>query len=116
MNEIIDNNWYAMSDDRILQQIGRFVKYHRIEQNKTQNMLAKDAGVSRSTLSLLERGETVTLATFIQILRVLGQLQITDRFLIPQQLSPLALAQAEKKRRQRVASPKKKNTNDDFDW
>ena len=118
MNEIIDNNWYAMSDIRILQQIGIFVRYHRMEQNKTQAMLAKDAGVSRSTLSLLERGETVTLATFIRVLRVLGKLQIIDRFLIPQQLSPLALAQAEKKRRRRVASPKKKDTsdNDDFDW
>ena len=114
----MDNNWYEMNDDRILYQIGKFVKYHRMEQNKTQTMLAKDAGISRSTLSLLERGETVTLATFIQILRVLGQLQIIDKFRIPQQLSPLALAQAEKKRRQRVAYPKKKDTNDNnySDW
>ena len=119
MNEIIDNNWYAMSDDQILQQIGKFVKHHRMEQNKTQTMLAKNAAISRSTLSLLERGKTVTLATLIQILRVLGQLQIIDKFLISRSLlSPLALAQAEKKRRQRVASPKKNDTNDndDFEW
>ena len=118
MNEIIDNDCYAMGDGRILQQIGKFVKHYRMEQNKTQTMLAKDAGISRSTLSLLERGETVTLATFIRILRVLGQLQIVDRFQIHQQLSPIALAQAEKRRRQRVVSPKKKSTrdSDDLNW
>ncbi|HHV85289.1 MAG TPA: hypothetical protein GXX42_05670 [Petrimonas sp.] len=39
MNHISDNNWYAMSDERILKQIGAFVKYYRMEQNKTQAIL-----------------------------------------------------------------------------
>ncbi len=96
-----------MSDDRITQQIGEFVKYHRMELNKTQALLAKDAGISRSTLSLLERGETVTIATLIQVLRVLYQLQVIDGFVINRQPSPLLLARAEKEKRQRVVSPKK---------
>ncbi len=117
MNEILDNNWYAMSDDRILKQIGLFVKYYRMEQNKTQTIFAKDAGISRSTLSLLERGETVTVATLIRVLRVLGQLQIVDGFIIPVQQSPLLLAKEEKKKRQRVSSPKKNTDSDgEIDW
>ena len=108
MNDIMDNNWYAMSDNRILQQIGEFVRHHRILQNRTQVVFAKEAGMSRSTLSLLERGETVTVATLIRVLRVLGQLQIIDEFMIiHQQPSPLLLAQAEKKKRQRATASKK---------
>jgi transcriptional regulator with XRE-family HTH domain len=80
-------------------------------------VLAEDAGISRSTLSLLERGETVTVATLIRVLRVLDQLQIMDVFVITQHQSPLALAKAEKKKRQRVALPKKKKTdNENIDW
>ena len=91
-----------MSDTALSQQIGAFVKHQRLEQNKTQDMVARAAGISRSTLSLLERGETVTLATFIQVLRVLDQLHVMNAFEIQQSISPLALAKAEKKKRKRV--------------
>lgn len=119
MNDIADNSWYAMSDVRILKQIGEFVKHYRIEQSKTQTMLAKDVGISRSTLSLLERGETVTVATLIRVLRVLEKLHIMNEFLIPPRQSPLLLAQEEKRRRQRVAFPRKKDENiidDELEW
>lgn len=91
-----------MSDDSIARKIGAFVRYYRMRQNKTQGTLAKDAGISRSTLSLLERGATVTVATLIQVLRVLDQLQVLDKFTIVEQPSPLVLARAEQKKRQRV--------------
>ncbi len=117
MNDISRNDWNAMSDDGILRQIGEFVKHHRMEQNKTQTMLAEDAGISRSTLSLLERGDTVTVATLIRVLRVLDQLRIMDAFMITLRQSPLTLAQAERKKRQRVAFPKgKKTDNENIDW
>jgi len=90
--------WHAMSDQALAAQIGAFVKHHRLEQNKTQDALTHEAGISRSTLSLLDRGETVTLATFIQVLRVLDQLQVMDAFEVQQRISPLALAKAERKR------------------
>jgi len=106
MNNITYNNWNAMSDNQIARQIGEFVKHHRMTQNKTQATLAKNAGISRSTLSLLERGETVTIATLIQVLRVLDQLQVINGFTIIQQPSPLLLARAEKGKRKRATSPK----------
>ena len=101
MNDKSFKNWYSMSDQAITSQIGAFVKHHRLEQNKTQDVLSKEAGISRSTLSLLERGETVTLATLIQVLRVLDQLHTMDAFEVHQQISPLALAKAELKKRKR---------------
>ena len=96
-------NWNSMSDNALVQQIGAFVKYHRMEQNKTQDVLANAAGISRSTLSLLERGETVTLASLIQVLRVLDVLHIMDAFEVQQDISPLALAKIEKDKRKRAS-------------
>ena len=98
-----------MSDSVLVEQIGNFVKHHRLEQNKTQDMLAHAAGISRSTLSLLERGESVTLATLIQVLRVLDQLQVMDVFEVQQSISPLAMAKMEQEQRKRA---RHKKTND----
>ena len=91
-----------MSNQALSAHIGAFVKHHRLEQNKTQDILSHEAGISRSTLSLLERGETVTLATLIQVLRVLDQLQVIEAFDIQQRISPLALAKAEQGKRKRA--------------
>lgn len=86
-----------------------------MEQNKTQDVLAKAAGISRSTLSLLERGETVTLATLIQVLRVLDKLYVLDVFSIQHDISPLMLAKMEKEKRKR-ASGKGEETPVKNDW
>lgn len=102
MTEISHIYWDAMSDKALAQHIGSFVKYHRMEQNKTQDALAGAAGISRSTLSLLERGETVTLATLLQVLRVLDQLNVMEAFTFTETVSPLALAKLEKNKRKRV--------------
>lgn len=108
-------NWNSMSDKAISEQIGKFVKHHRIECNKTQEELAKDAGISRSTLSLLERGETVTVATLIQVLRVLDLLYVVDAFTVEQVISPLLLAKNEKKKRLR-ARGKRKDIKNRSNW
>ncbi|HWR01638.1 MAG TPA: helix-turn-helix transcriptional regulator [Chlorobaculum sp.] len=91
-----------MSDKALAEHIGTFVRHHRLEQNKTQDALAHAAGISRSTLSLLERGESVTLTTLIQVLRVLDQLQVMTAFTIEKRISPLALARMQKEQRQRA--------------
>ncbi len=103
MNYISYKNWASMSDRSLSEHIGVFVKHHRMEQNKTQEVLATAAGISRSTLSLLERGETVTLATLIQVLRVLDQLHVLDMFTVEQTISPLVMAKMEKYKRKRAS-------------
>lgn len=115
MNDISYKEWASMSDDHMAQQIGQFVKHHRLEQHKTQDMLANDAGISRSTLSLLERGKTVTVATLIQVLRVLDQLQVMNSFTIIRQESPLLLARAERSKKQRVTASRKNTRENDHD-
>ena len=95
-------DWHSLTDLGLLKQIGSFIKHHRLNQNKTQETLSKAAGISRSTLSLLERGETVNLHTFIRVLRVLDQLKVMDVFVVHQTISPLLLLKMEKKKRKRA--------------
>ena len=110
------DNYTSMSDKLILKKLGNFVQYHRIQQKKTQQTLAEAAGISRSTLSLLERGEIVTLATFVQVLRVLDQLAVLEAFTINPIISPLQLAKIEQKKRQRVRTQQPNSTNPTADW
>lgn len=92
-----------LSDMAILRMIGDFIKKKRIAVNKTQDQLALEAGMSRSTLSLMERGEKVHLLTLIQTLRVLDELQLLEAFEVRQQIRPLDYIKLQKKyERQRV--------------
>jgi transcriptional regulator with XRE-family HTH domain len=111
------NDWASMNDKALAEHIGAFVRHHRMEQNKTQDELASAAGISRSTLSLLERGETVTVTSLIQVLRVLDQLQVLSAFEVKETLSPLALAKLQKEKRQRARrTSKKKENREKTDW
>jgi len=93
-----------MTDNALAQSIGAYVKHHRLEQNKTQQEVAHQAGISRSTLSLLERGQTVTVTTLIQVLRTLELLHIFNNFEVITQPSPLALAKLEMSKRKRATA------------
>lgn len=96
-----------MSDRALIRQIGSYVRHHRLQQNRTQEDVANAAGISRSTLSLLERGETVTLLTFVQVIRVLDLLHLMDAFEVSQRPSPIELAKRERRKRQRASSSDK---------
>ena len=94
--------WIAMSDKAIIAAIGEYLKQQRLTKNKTQAQIAEDAGINRWTLSNIENGKAVTLASLVQILRSLDLLSILDIFRIEKQISPLELAKAEKQNRQRA--------------
>lgn len=117
MNDNSYNFYRETSDKSLLELIGRFVKSHRLNQNKSQNQVADAAGMSRSTLSLLERGEKVRIDSLIQVLRVLDLLHVMDVFQIQDQISPIAYAKLKKKERKN-ASPQKVNkvNEEDLGW
>ena len=106
MNDISYTDWISMSDKALIKTMGVFIKHHRLNQNSTQDEVSVAAGISRSTLSLLERGETTSLSTLIQILRVLDLLYVMDVFKIQEQISPIVLAKLEKQKRQRARNKK----------
>lgn len=117
MNDKAYTKWAEMSDKSLLNTIGDFIQSHRLTQNKTQDQVAKDAGISRSTLSLLERGEKVRIDSLIQVLRVLHLLYIMDVFKIHQEISPIEYAKIKKKQRKQASHPKTENNNKtDVEW
>ncbi|MCK4827689.1 helix-turn-helix transcriptional regulator [bacterium] len=71
----------GMSDKAIIKEIGRRVKRRRLEGNFTQQEIADMAGISRPTVSDLERGKPFGILTLIQILRALNALDSIDAFL-----------------------------------
>ena len=116
MNDISYTKWHSMSDKALLKHVGEFVKHHRLEQNKSQKEVATAAGISRSTLSLLERGEGVTLVSLIQVLRVLDLLHHLETFEVEEQpISPIELAKKDKQKRKR-ASGNQSQDNQESDW
>jgi len=115
MNDKSDKNWFSMNDKALIKTIGDFVTHHRLNQNKTQSELAKAAGISRSTLSLLERGEKTTLNTLIQVLRILDLLYIMNVFELNNEISPIEYAKMQKKQRKR-ASRKSDKLNEELEW
>jgi transcriptional regulator with XRE-family HTH domain len=108
----------AVSDAALIRTLGAFVKHHRLQQNKSQSQVAKEAGIVRSTLSLFERGENTSLLVFIQLLRVLKLLHLLKEFEIREEFSPLQLAKIEKSKRIRARKENtgKENPEPKSDW
>lgn len=111
-----NKNWKAMSDIAILKILGKFIRHHRLEQNKSQSKLAEEAGINRSTLSEFEQGRRSNTITLIQILRALNRLQVLEPFQVQTQLSPILLAKLEKNRRKRASKIKKLGKRLKSDW
>ena len=111
----LDTNWVAMSDRAIISAIGEYIREKRLSINQTQAQIAEKAGINRSTLVQVEKGESITLISLIQILRALDLLHILQAFKIEKIISPIELAKIESQKRKR-ARGKKKNKNPESDW
>ena len=115
MNDNSVNDWVLMSDSRLSEVIGEYIKHHRLNKNMSQDDVANAAGISRSTLSLLERGGSANLATLLQVLRVLDLLHIMDAFQVKEEISPLAYAKLKKKQKKRASGTTQKD-EEDLGW
>ena len=116
MTEISDKYWMAASDTAIMETIGAFIKHHRVQQNKSQSQLAKEAGIVRSTLSLFERGQNTSMIVFVQLLRVLKLLHLLQEFQVKLQISPIQLAKLEQSKRVRARRKGKNETKPKSNW
>ena len=96
-----------MTNNRIELEIGLKIKHYRLKRNLTQLELANKTGISRVSISKIERGKGATLASLIEILRMLHVLQNLE-FLFPEdEISPIELIKLKKKKRIRASSDKK---------
>ena len=100
---------YAQSDRALLALLGDYIQKTRLNQNKTQQVLADAAGINRSTLVLLEKGKSGTLLTFVQVIRALEHLHVLEQFQLRTELSPMQLAEIETKKRKRAGKKSAKS-------
>jgi transcriptional regulator with XRE-family HTH domain len=92
----------SLSDPAHIQEIGKYLKKQRLNQNKTQQTIADAAGINRITLVQIEKGKGGTMLTFIQILRALNQLHLLEVFETKPEISPIIMAREEEKMRKRA--------------
>lgn len=104
-----------LSDDDVLLELTQRVKKRRLNLNITQEELSKKAGVHVQTIKNFESGKTTTVLTFIQILRVFGELDALDLFLPDPGISPIELLKMKGKERER-ASKSSKDTPNKSSW
>ncbi|MCU0327877.1 MAG: helix-turn-helix domain-containing protein [Chitinophagales bacterium] len=80
MNKLPKKSKEKSSVNEYMKKIGSFIRYNRILQNKCQEDVYLEAGISKSTLSLLERGYNTSMQTIIKILKVLNVSDVLDSF------------------------------------
>lgn len=92
------------NDRKALADLGDRLARHRLTRNRTQSQLAKEAGVSTSTVVRLENGESTQLTNLVRVLRALGLLGNIE-ILVPAPLASPVEALKAKSRERRRASP-----------
>lgn len=102
MNDKSNIDRSSMTDKALIEFIGAFLRHHRLNQNRSQEEIANAAGLSRSTVSLLERGENTSLSSLIQVLRVLDLLHVMEVFEVKNEISPVEYARLQKDKRKRA--------------
>lgn len=100
-----------MSDKAILEELGARLRRQRLNQDITQKELSKKAGVSRTVIQKMERGEDIIVAGLIRVIRALNVLDQLDNFLPDPGISPIQLARLQGKERQRASGERKSPDN-----
>lgn len=104
------------SDGELLARLGQNLAAERLRRNITQDALAQEAGLSRSTLRRLEAGESTQLVALIRVLRALDLLAGLDLLLPSPSVSPLEVLENQGEQRQRASSPKEPESPKPWTW
>lgn len=96
----IDGN----SDDAMLEELGRRIARYRLNQNKTQDALAQESGVSKQTIHRIEKGHSTQTLSLIRVFRALGLLENFETLIPEPAISPLQQVKMHGKTRQRASS------------
>lgn len=110
MTTKLDDN---LSDDSLLEELGERIHRRRLDFEWSQAALADAAGVSKRTLERLEAGHSVTLTSFLRILRALDLLPALDEAIPSSGPRPMELLQRDGEERKRA--PRKRG-DDRGDW
>ncbi|MAT93977.1 MAG: transcriptional regulator [Halioglobus sp.] len=94
----------ALTDEATLAELGRRLARYRLNRNLTQAALAREAGVSPSTLHRIEHGQSTQLTNFVRLLRALDLLDRLDALVPSPATSPLQQLKLGGRERRRASS------------
>jgi transcriptional regulator with XRE-family HTH domain len=94
----------TMTDDAVLEELGRRLERRRLDLQLTQAKLAEEAGVSKRTVERIEAGAAAQTLSLIRILRVLDILQGLDQLIPETGPRPMDLLKLKGKERKRASS------------
>lgn len=103
-------------DQAILDHVGERVRQLRLRKNITQNELAKDSGVGKSTIERFEKGHSIQLTSFIRILRSFGKVDALLELIPDQTASPMEMLMKEQPVKYRASKTKKKKKAQPWKW
>ena len=106
----------VLTDEAILAETGARLAMRRIDAGLTQVALARQAGVSRSTVDRLERGQTTQMSSFIRVLRVLDLLSEFNELIPETGPGPMDLLKNKPRERRRAYSSRGKRREDSLEW
>ena len=103
------------TDHAVLAALGEQLARRRLQQNLTQASLAREAGVSLSTVVRLERGASTQLTNLVRVLRVLDLLANLRALVPPPLPSPLEQLRTHAKERRRASRRRRRDRDRDRD-
>ncbi|MFQ5634790.1 MAG: helix-turn-helix domain-containing protein [Gammaproteobacteria bacterium] len=101
-------DYYSMTDQAILDELGGRFRELRLRKNLTQRELAERTALSVTAIKSLEAGRT-RLQTAVAVLRELGRLDELDHFVPPPGISPMQLAKLGGKKRERASGTRRRS-------
>lgn len=79
-----------LSNEHVRSELGKRVRTIRKSRRLNQAQVAERAGLSRPTVSMFERGNDVSLDSFLSIFRALDLLDALDAAVVEPGISPMA--------------------------
>lgn len=99
--------YYGYSNSDLLKKVGKYIKTSRLELNMTQDSLAEMTGLDRSSISGIENGKGTSILSLLQVLRILGKLELFAPFFDDNKpVSPILMAKLQGKERRHASSKK----------
>ena len=107
MQKYFDMNWNSISNNAIIEEIGKRLKEYRFQRKLTQQEIAEQAGISAFSVTQIEKGKAVTINVFLSVLRVLRLLDNFELSIPEIGISPIELLKLKGKTPKRIKKSKK---------
>lgn len=105
-----------MTDEALLAELGERLARHRLNADRTQADLAREAGVSKRTVKRIEAGESVQLTSWLRVLRALGLLSNLEHLIPARGVRPLEELRRERGQRRRASGKRAATRAEPWSW